>query len=143
MNTLTNNYFSDYVYDHSFKHFQYIGWPDHGAPKSTKSIIALAKKVRNIVSAEKCNVKLLVHCAAGVGRTGTFIALYQLMEILDEKVAKYKLGDSSDKEDGLNDKSIDIFNTVFDLRKKRCEMVSKCHLIYKSNIRFRNELYIT
>ena len=116
---------SDYVYDHSFKHFQYIGWPDHGAPKSTKSIIALAKKVRNIVSAEKCNVKLLVHCAAGVGRTGTFIALYQLMEILDEKVAKYKLGASSDKEDSLNDQSIDIFNAVFDLRKKRCEMVSK------------------
>ena len=125
------------MYDHSFKHFQYIGWPDHGAPKCTKSIIALAKKVRNIVSVEKCNVKLLVHCAAGVGRTGTFIALYQLMEILDEKVAKYKLGASSDKEDSLNDHSIDIFNIVFDLRKKRCEMVSildiyiKCLLNYK------------
>ena len=120
----------DYVYDHSIKHFQYIGWPDHGAPKETKSIIALAKAVRKIVAAETCNVKLLVHCAAGVGRTGTFIALYQLMEILDEKVAKHKLGNRSgsvedNKEDDL---TIDIFNLVMDLRKKRCEMV--CYLSF-------------
>ena len=113
------------MYDHSIKHFQYIGWPDHGAPKRTKSIIALAKVVRKIVASEKSNVKLLVHCAAGVGRTGTFIALYQLMEILDEKVAKHKLGNpaASDNRNNLEELTVDIFNTVFDLRKKRCEMV--------------------
>ena len=114
------------MYDHSFKHFQYIGWPDHGAPKSTKSILALAKAVRKIVAAEKCNVKLLVHCAAGVGRTGTFIALYQLMEILDEKVANHKLGNPFTPREEKNDEelTIDIFNTVMELRKKRTEMVS-------------------
>ena len=113
------------MYDHSIKHFQYIGWPDHGAPKETKSIIALAKAVRKIVAAETCNVKLLVHCAAGVGRTGTFIALYQLMEILDEKVAKHKLGyrPGSAGENKDDDLTIDIFKLVMDLRKKRCEMV--------------------
>ena len=117
--------FLEYVYDHSIKHFQYIGWPDHGAPKTTKSIIALAKTIRKIVAAESCNVKLLVHCAAGVGRTGTFIALYQLMEILDDKVAKHKLGNpSGSPENNKNDDlTIDIFNLVMDLRKKRCEMV--------------------
>ena len=121
--------FLDYMYDHSIKHFQYIGWPDHGAPKTTKSIIALAKKVRRIVAAETCNVKLLVHCAAGVGRTGTFIALYQLMEILDEKVAKHKLGNRSGsaEDNKAEDLTIDIFNLVMNLRKKRCEMV--CNLL--------------
>ena len=117
--------------EHSIKHFQYIGWPDHGAPKTTKSIIALAKAVRKIVAAETCNVKLLVHCAAGVGRTGTFIALYELMEILDEKVAKNKLGNRSESaEDNKDDDlTIDIFNLVLDLRMKRCEMV--CYRSFK------------
>ena len=116
--------------DHSFKHFQYVGWPDHGAPKTTEAIIALAKKVRNIVGAEEENTKVLVHCAAGVGRTGTFIALYQLMECLDEKVAEYNREKMSkvlsDNEfDGI---TVDIFNTVFNLRKRRCEMVRYIHI---------------
>lgn len=115
----------EYQYDHRIKHLQYVGWPDHGAPKTTRSIIALAKLIRKIVASETCSVKILVHCSAGVGRTGTFIALYQLMEMLDEKVAKYKLGSliASDNSNNLEDLTIDIFNTVFNLRKKRCEMV--------------------
>ena len=119
----------EYVDEHPFPHFQFIGWPDHGAPKSTDSIIALAKEVRKIVSETKDNVKVLVHCAAGVGRTGTFIALYHLMEELDEKVVQYLTEDepstsSGNEDDDIDNKiTIDVFQTVFNLRKKRCEMV--------------------
>merc|ERR1712080_10085 len=49
----------------------------------------------------------VVHCSAGVGRTGTFIAVDQLMRIVD---------DSSIKE-------IDIFNVIYQLRKERRYMV--------------------
>ena len=120
----------EYVDEHPFPHFQFVGWPDHGAPKTTNSIIALVKEVRKIVSETKDNVKVLVHCAAGVGRTGTFIALYHLMEELDEKVVQYLTEEeepstSSDNEGDDNDDkiTIDVFQTVFNLRKKRCEMV--------------------
>ena len=100
----------------------YVGWPDYGAPKATDSIIALVKTVRNLVAAEGGTVKVLVHCAAGVGRTGTFIALYQLMELLDEQVIQYKTGRCN--KDEIGEMTMDVFNTVFQLRKQRCEMVS-------------------
>ena len=121
----------EYVDEHPFPHFQFVGWPDHGAPKTTDSILALAKEVRKIVSETKDNVKVLVHCAAGVGRTGTFIALYHLMEELDEKVVQYLTEEdepstsSGNEDDDIDDKiTIDVFQTVFNLRKKRCEMVT-------------------
>ena len=122
----------EYVDEHPFPHFQFVGWPDHGAPKTTDSIIALVKEVRKIVSETNDNVKVLVHCAAGVGRTGTFIALYHLMEELDEKVVQYLTEEdepstsSGNEDDDLDDKiTIDVFQTVFNLRKKRCEMVNR------------------
>ena len=88
--------------------------PDHGAPQSTETTIALAKILREIVAAEDQDVTVLVHCSAGVGRTRTFIALYQLMETLDEKVVKYKKRNLD--RDNL---TIDVFNTVFNLGKTK------------------------
>ena len=107
--------------------YHYIGWPDFGAPTEVESIIVLAKAVRKLVAENKTNSKIVVHCSAGVGRTGTFIALYHYMKILDEMVPEYKrvqqLGDPTSVD--VSEMTIDIFNHVFDLRKQRCEMVSK------------------
>ena len=50
----------------------------------------------------------LVHCSAGVGRTGTMLALNKIMEDIDR---------------GSED--IDIFNTVLNLRSERVLMVQK------------------
>ena len=61
---------------------------------------------------------ILVHCSAGVGRTGTLITLYKMMEEIEDLLPKVeKEGDSSNL-------SIDIFNTVFNFRSKRMYMVS-------------------
>ena len=103
----------------------YLGWPDFGAPSETKPIINLVKDVRKLINtsikmkSKKEKINVLVHCSAGVGRTGTFIALYKLMEQLDHLVPEYKKG-------GIYQKlTIDIFNTAFKLRTKRVFMVNK------------------
>ena len=118
---------TEYVYAHSVDQYHYIGWPDFGAPSEVDSIIVLAKAVRKLVAENKTNSKIVVHCSAGVGRTGTFIALYHYMKILDEMVPEYKrvqqLGDPTSVD--VSEMTIDIFNHVFDLRKQRCEMVSQ------------------
>eukprot|EP00056_Hartaetosiga_gracilis_P011327 m.170240 g.170240 ORF g.170240 m.170240 type:complete len:1259 (+) comp13487_c7_seq1:79-3855(+) len=53
--------------------FQFLGWPDHGIPADGKSFLEFVREIE----AFKCRLKkpmpLLVHCSAGVGRTGVFI----------------------------------------------------------------------
>ncbi|XP_076117182.1 receptor-type tyrosine-protein phosphatase epsilon-like [Mytilus galloprovincialis] len=58
-------------------HFHFTQWPDHGVPDSIK-LVSFYRKVK----IEKCyqNGLMVVHCSAGVGRTGTFIAIDALYE---------------------------------------------------------------
>lgn len=54
-------------------HFQYTVWPDHGVPNTTSEILTFRKAVRK--ANPWTGPPLLVHCSAGVGRTGTFIVI--------------------------------------------------------------------
>ena len=52
---------------------------------------------------------VLVHCSAGVGRTGTFLAVYKLwLDYINTNV-----------------RELSVFATVLELRKQRCLMVQK------------------
>ena len=65
--------------------FQYhlTSWPDHGVPEDTGILNELTRRVmahqQKVASEFVENVPLLVHCSAGVGRSGTFIALYTVL----------------------------------------------------------------
>ncbi|XP_027009703.2 receptor-type tyrosine-protein phosphatase O isoform X2 [Tachysurus fulvidraco] len=65
-------------------HFNYTSWPDHGVPtvNAIESILQFVQLVRQKVNRTKGPVT--VHCSAGVGRTGTFIALDRLMQHIRE-----------------------------------------------------------
>lgn len=52
-------------------HFAYESWPDHGVPLTAKEFLSF----RQAVHAAHDKGPLLVHCSAGVGRTGTFITI--------------------------------------------------------------------
>ena len=56
-------------------HFHYENWPDHGAPEAV-----LFYKLLSCIEAEhtKGSDPILVHCAAGIGRSGTFVAAHSL-----------------------------------------------------------------
>ena len=58
----------------------FIGWPDHGVPNVNdvyETFINMIKLVNEWFV--KSNSKpIAVHCSAGVGRTGTFISMYNL-----------------------------------------------------------------
>ncbi|KAG9242365.1 protein-tyrosine phosphatase-like protein [Calycina marina] len=92
-------------------HFLYPSWPDYGAlgEKNIKSIISLMEVSREKNSAENPRV---VHCSAGVGRTGTFIALEFLISELQSGAWNSWTGDADP-----------IYETVNQLRVQRRTMV--------------------
>eukprot|EP01097_Dermamoeba_algensis_P011404 TRINITY_DN882_c0_g2_i2.p1 TRINITY_DN882_c0_g2~~TRINITY_DN882_c0_g2_i2.p1 ORF type:complete len:454 (-),score=62.91 TRINITY_DN882_c0_g2_i2:237-1598(-) len=60
-------------------HLQYIEWPDHGLPSSTKTF----RELMNL--ADEANQKggpFVVHCSAGIGRTGTFCTVHSVIKKL-------------------------------------------------------------
>lgn len=64
----------------TIKQINYGGWPDHEIPDNLQSIYGNILFMFNLV--DKLigigNPPVCVHCSAGVGRTGTFIALYNI-----------------------------------------------------------------
>ncbi|CAH1103184.1 unnamed protein product [Psylliodes chrysocephalus] len=79
--------------------YHYLVWKDFMAPEHPNGIIKFIKRVNEAYSVEKGSI--LVHCSAGVGRTGTLVALDCLLHQL--------------KEEG----HVSIFNTICDLRHQR------------------------
>jgi protein tyrosine phosphatase len=60
------------------KQFAYTAWPDHGVPLTSNELLGF----RNAINAAKVTpeIPLVVHCSAGVGRTGTYIAVDRAMD---------------------------------------------------------------
>ncbi|XP_065834059.1 receptor-type tyrosine-protein phosphatase S-like isoform X2 [Oscarella lobularis] len=85
------------------KLYHFTSWPDHGVPKFATGLLSFIKRVNRELP--KNSGPMVVHCSAGVGRTGTFIVIDQMLENISE---------------GL---PIDVFNAVKSLRTRRQEMV--------------------
>ena len=68
-----------------------------------------------------------------MGQTGTFIALYQLMDVMDSKMEKMFQKSKEELVDNasyyLHNISIDVFRTVFELRSRRMKMVSRIRIV--------------
>jgi len=89
-------------------HFQYKEWPDHGLPKNTETFRHLLDIVEEHYDRKG---PILVHCSAGIGRTGTFCTVHS--NLMKLKLCK------GDKEAV----TFDVFGTVLRLRKERVGMV--------------------
>ncbi|XP_018006646.1 receptor-type tyrosine-protein phosphatase H-like isoform X1 [Hyalella azteca] len=58
----------------------FTSWPDFNVPASEAALLRLISSVRARVGESEPLAPILVHCSAGVGRTGTFIALWNLQQ---------------------------------------------------------------
>lgn len=67
----------------SLRQFHYLAWPDHGVPYSPDPLLAFRKMLRQWMDQTKDGGPPIVHCSAGVGRTGTLIALDVLLRQLE------------------------------------------------------------
>ena len=109
----------------------YLSWPDHGAPEQSdyqiiKSLIAFINEHHPGQNKEmQANSKIVFHCSAGIGRTGTIIAIYNIIESL--RILIENGGDSSTPR-------ISIFSVVRRLREQRycmVQSVSQYEFIYE------------
>ncbi|XP_061572415.1 receptor-type tyrosine-protein phosphatase delta-like isoform X10 [Cololabis saira] len=85
------------------RHFQFTAWPDHGVPEHPTPFLAFLRRIK------ACNPPdagpMIVHCSAGVGRTGCFI-------VIDAMTERIK-----------HEKTIDIYGHVTLMRSQRNYMV--------------------
>ncbi|XP_076817985.1 uncharacterized protein LOC143463404 [Clavelina lepadiformis] len=64
--------------------FQLLSWPDHGIPLTTSDMIYLRRMV-NETWQKQATGPIVVHCSAGSGRSGTFIAMDNLCSELEQR----------------------------------------------------------
>lgn len=85
------------------RHFHFTTWPDFGVPSPPQTLVRFVRAFRERVGTEQRPI--VVHCSAGVGRSGTFIALDRILQSM-------KTSDT-----------VDIFGIVWQMRKERVWMV--------------------
>ncbi|XP_060745513.1 receptor-type tyrosine-protein phosphatase R isoform X2 [Tachysurus vachellii] len=56
------------------QHYWYTSWPDHKTPDSAGPLLQLMTDVEESREASESHGPVIVHCSAGIGRTGCFIA---------------------------------------------------------------------
>jgi protein tyrosine phosphatase len=98
-------------------HVHYTEWPDHGVPKLTRGILCLCKQI-NIFLDDALEISpIIVHCSAGIGRSGSFITIHHAINQIDRN------------------QSYDILSTAKQLRRDRIGMIQteeQYRLIYQT-----------
>ncbi|CAB4039601.1 tyrosine- phosphatase non-receptor type 13-like, partial [Paramuricea clavata] len=63
-------------------HLNFLAWPDHGVPKSACELVEFIKSFRANLSVGPS----LVHCSAGIGRTGTLLTIDTCMKYIERGI---------------------------------------------------------
>lgn len=117
-------------------HLLYVRWPDFGVPALTdiRSFFDLMKLSREL--ATEVDEPRIVHCSAGVGRTGTFICLEHLMRELEMGAL-----DAVDPHDLDSDLVFDTVDTLRQQRKSMVQSVAQYMFVYQVMRKLWGERY--
>lgn len=63
-------------------HFWFDSWPDFGVPSSSDAVLSMLK-MAHATDSDRNSAPWLIHCSAGIGRTGTFIGIEIGMQLID------------------------------------------------------------
>ena len=101
--------------DFEVKQIHIICWPDHGMPSDQNLAKEIVDTMINYIKREREGENkspIVVHCSAGVGRTGTVIAIYVIVICLEylKKLKKPLV--------------MNVFNVVRKLREQRYSLVT-------------------
>jgi len=83
--------------------FQFTAWPDHGVPDHPTPLLQFIRRVKNLTNPQLGPI--VVHCSAGVGRTGAYIAIDAMLDRIQ------------------HEKTIDVYCQVTYMRAQRNYMV--------------------
>ena len=61
--------------------YHFTVWPDFGVPQHASAMLKFIRRVRRAI--EPDHGPVVVHCSAGVGRSGTFIAIDMMLQKMD------------------------------------------------------------
>uniref|UniRef100_A0AAR2J878 Tyrosine-protein phosphatase non-receptor type n=1 Tax=Pygocentrus nattereri TaxID=42514 RepID=A0AAR2J878_PYGNA len=89
-------------------HFHYTTWPDFGVPESPASFLNFLFKVRESGSLGTDHGPAVVHCSAGIGRSGTFSLVDTCLVLMDKR---------------KDPSSVDIKKVLLDMRKYRMGLI--------------------
>ncbi|XP_061527855.1 tyrosine-protein phosphatase non-receptor type 11b isoform X1 [Phycodurus eques] len=89
-------------------HYQYLSWPDHGVPNEPGGVLWFLEEINRTQRTIPESGPIVVHCSAGIGRTGTIIVIDILIDIINRQ--------------GL-DCDIDIPKIIQRVRQQRSGMV--------------------
>nr|XP_028568191.1 tyrosine-protein phosphatase non-receptor type 6 isoform X1 [Podarcis muralis]XP_028568192.1 tyrosine-protein phosphatase non-receptor type 6 isoform X1 [Podarcis muralis]XP_028568193.1 tyrosine-protein phosphatase non-receptor type 6 isoform X1 [Podarcis muralis] len=66
-------------------HYQYLSWPDHGVPSEPGGVLGFLDQVNQKQESIPGAGPIIVHCSAGIGRTGTIIVIDMIVDLISIK----------------------------------------------------------